>query len=309
MIICPECAGPIGGLYSLSCQSCGWASSVTFENIPVLLTRQDLNDSVMQSYQKNYESIAEEDLQRGIVDETFVRDLASNLTQHVGDVIGLDVCDVGVGKGYAAKSLLEKGARSVVAVDIAREYLVRLCGIPSLTPVIANAENLPFSDEFDVVVSSDVMEHVLNLGSFLFCVNRALRMGGRFVVRVPYRESLLPYSPHMGCPYSFVHLRTFNKQSLRDCLEQAGFRMNRTYYDAFIPGRPRDFWMRSPFRAGLYNFIHRQLKRRFGSDFNVTRISPKLAGVFMPPLTIIADVQKVKDLPGSVAHKMSAHSV
>jgi len=306
MIICPECASPIAGLHKLSCEGCGWTSSSTAENIPVLLTRQDRSSSVMQRYQENYDNIALEDLQQGIMDETFVRDLAINLSRRVGDVAGLDVCDVGAGKGYAVRSLVQKGAKTAVAVDIARDYLVRLSDVPSLTRVIANAENLPFAEEFDVLVSSDVMEHVLNLGSFLFCVNRALRHGGRFVVRVPYRENLLPYSPHMGCSYAFVHLRTFNRRSLRDCLEQAGFRVNHIYYDAFIPGRPRDFWMRSSRRMDVYNFIQRQLKLHFGPSFNVTLISPILAQVLMPPLTIIADVQKVKSLPKSMAQTLHA---
>lgn len=178
MIICPECSSSLANLEDLRCLSCDWRSFLT-ENIPSFIKSSDLADATLSSYIANYDLIAEEDLKRAIVDVSFVKNLARNLAEKAGNISDRIVCDIGSGKGYAARMLAARGAK-VTAVDISIPYLKTLLGEESIQPVLANAENLPFRDHFDLIVSTDVMEHVLNLGSFLFCVNRALKMGGVF---------------------------------------------------------------------------------------------------------------------------------
>ena len=112
---------------------------------------------------------------------------ADRLLEAVGDVRGLAVCDVGVGKGM----LLDRLLRGQPAFAHRRRSGAAL-PTPSRRArrrqlVLADAERLPFRAEFDVIVSSDVLEHVLNVGDFLVSVREALRPGGRFVVRVPHR--------------------------------------------------------------------------------------------------------------------------
>ena len=130
MIICPDCAATIATLGNSTCE-CGWSPSI-LDGIPVMLATADRVGALSIQYHENYDTIANDDIRGAVMDETFVRNLASNLLRHVGSVVNLDVCDIGVGKGYLAKSMSLK-ARSVVAVDIARAYLAPLRNAASFT--------------------------------------------------------------------------------------------------------------------------------------------------------------------------------
>jgi SAM-dependent methyltransferase len=307
LIICPDCSSELSGLFSRQCGYCGWASS-PLDGIPMFFPSSQASSPISQSYKANYDIIADEDLLDSIVDERFVENLAKNLVKRVGgNLSDLNICDIGSGKGFAARLLLAHGARSVVAVDIASSYLEALRGTEGLQPVLANAEALPFQNEFDVIISTDVMEHVLNVGSFLYCINRALKPGGRFILRVPYRENLLTYSPHFGCRYQFVHLRTFNRASLKDCLEQGGFRVNGTRLDGFFWGKPQPFWGSSLAANWKYYEKARTISKRWLGieESDVTLLNPRMLSVWMTPSMIVADAVKVKELPASLLKPFS----
>lgn len=297
MIICPECSAPLQGLNAACCSTCGFEVVVT-DGVSDFIAGLNKADEFSDSYVSNYEEIAEVDLDASVMDPVFVQALADNLIDRVGPIHGLNVCDVGSGKGYAAKGLLSAGAASVTTVDISRAYLRRLTGITGIRPVLANAEQLPFDNEFDVIVSTDVLEHVVNAASFMYCINRALKPDGRFFVRVPYRESLMQYTPHLGCPYAFVHLRTFDKSTLSDCLTNAGFKVMRLYFDGYFSGRPQHFW-RNRLTGRYYNHAIEFSKRRFGVSIHETQLPMSVARLLMEPTTVMAVAKKVTDLPQS----------
>ena len=96
---------------------------------------------------------------------------------------------------------------------------------------MANAELLPYAEAFDLVVASEILEHVLNAGDFLISLHRSLRTDARTLVRVPYKEDLRQYARQNGCEYPFVHLRTFTKGSLESMMGNAGFKPVRMYFD------------------------------------------------------------------------------
>ena len=101
-----------------------------------------------------------------------------------------------------------------MGVDLAWPYLRRVEGGDASVRVLrANAENLPFRDELDAIVASDVLEHVLNPADFLHSALEALRPGGRLLLKVPYRENISQYRRADGCPYPMVHLRTFDRSA------------------------------------------------------------------------------------------------
>lgn len=76
-------------------------------------------------------------------------------------------------------------------------------------------EDLPYRKElFDIVVCTDVLEHVLDLNACCAKLLAVLRPAGTLIIRVPYREDLRPYLAP-GYPYKYVHLRNFDEFSLR----------------------------------------------------------------------------------------------
>jgi SAM-dependent methyltransferase len=293
MLVCPACAAPLSA--ALKCNACGWQGQYR-DGLPVLLRETDLRDEVTRSYTENYDRIARDDLDAKVMDERYIENLATNFCEAIDLVPGAEVCDVGSGKGHLVRKLLARGAGEVTAVDISLPYLARMVGQPGVSPVLANAEALPFAAHFDVIVATDVLEHVLNVGSFLYSVNRALRSGGYLYVRVPYRENLLSYSPHFGCPYRFVHLRTYDRPLLRQALDEAGFAVKRLWHDGYMPGMGRPIWLRGRLRQRLYRWFEAHLYSDGRNPGDATLRPHKLRPIFLRPTVVVAAARKVKDL-------------
>src|ERR1019366_4750465 len=81
-------------------------------------------------------------------------------------------------------------------------------------------------------------------------------MGGKAVIKVPYRENLLQYAKQAGCKYDFVHLRTYNKQLLSDLLRNAGFSPEKFHFDGYQTFNIRPYLINSQF---LYKRFKRYL--------------------------------------------------
>ena len=291
MLICPDCAAPLVLPGAAACPSCG-RTAERIEGIPCFLSRRDRADTVIAEYLDNYDEIARDDLDSGFVDERYIDNQAKNIAAGAHLAAGEKICDIGAGKGYLLRALLDAGAAEITAVDISLPYLRRFASEPRILPIIANAENLPFVEEFDTIFCTDVMEHVLNLGSFLFSLNRALKLGGVAHVRVPYLENLLSYSPHLGCRYRFVHLRSFDRRLLRRTFEEGGLAAERVRLDGFSFGTPQPFWMRPSWPSRGYALLRRFALRHLEHEMDVTRWPPWFARMFMRPTTITVTARK-----------------
>lgn len=284
MLVCPDCLVPLPDLGVDCCGSCGWELRRR-DGVPDLLSSHDRRDPLFARYAANYDAIARGDLTASIQDPAYLETSTDDLVGAAGDVRGLSVCDVGVGQGRLVDRLLAAGARAVTAVDIAAPYLRQ--GLDHRIRLIqANAERLPFTEEFDVVVASAVLEHVLNAGDLLLSAHRALVPGGRLVVKVPYRESLVSYAHQAGCGYDFVHLRSFERATLRVSLEGAGFRVERLTFDGYIPERLRSSWTG---RARPQRVLRRIL-RRYPARADLLRMDDRLGRLLFVPneMTVVA---------------------
>lgn len=220
MIVCPDCRNP------LPC-SCGWEPINTN-----YLGKKDRTQADSTEYIETYNILAQRNMVVPVTSNSYVETLAINFLDQL-DITGKDYCDVGSGRGFAVKHALELGAKSVTAVDIAEVSLSRVAEEYKVRSFIANAERLPFEFEFDVISATDILEHVLNMGNFLCCANWALRDNGLFGVRVPFMENLILYSNYHGLPMHYTHLRTFDKKTLVDLIEQAGFKVEKVIYDGW----------------------------------------------------------------------------
>lgn len=291
-IACPAC-GAVAEL-SAGCAACGWRPVVD-DGVINLMTEADVASPVLASYFRNYDRIAEDDLNAPILNLTYVEHQSRNLARYAGNVVeGRTIMDLGCGRGFLTRMLHDGGAKTVVAIDISMAYLRRLADLPGVIPVLANAERLPFRDAFDLIVSTDVMEHVLNLGSFLVSVNQSLRPHGVAIIRVPYRESLIGYSKQAGCKYDFVHLRTFDRHTIKDTLRSAGFEIDRTWFDGFNLYSPRPASVSNLRRQTLYAAFQKWALRRVSDPAEVTSWPWPLAGLVMTPKEIIVRARKVR---------------
>jgi len=287
MVVCPDCLHAVPGLSITSCPACGW-ERLDRDGIPDFLSSSDRGAALFSRYTENYDRIADDDLKESIQPAAYLDVQAERLYSYVGDLQGRRVCEIGIGQGRLFEQMRRAGPARLTGVDISQAYLARFVALDGIDVLVANAENLPFHNEFDLIVSSDVLEHVLNVGDFLVSVRDALVDRGQFVVRVPYREDVTQYARRNDCPYEFVHLRNFARDNLRDLLERAGFSVKRIGCDGFNAGRARRYISRTLLGRGLFYLA---VVRPRGDD-GVARIDPRVGRLMMVPQEITAVAYK-----------------
>lgn len=101
------------------------------------------------------------------------------------DLRGRTLLDVGCGFGAFSGQAVARGAR-VTSLDIGLQLLGRTRQQCGSRPVNADACRLPFADaSFDVVISSECIEHTLDPAAALREISRVARPGGLIVVTTP----------------------------------------------------------------------------------------------------------------------------
>lgn len=197
--VCALCRGALEPSETeVACTECGAGFPIRAGVLHLLPTL----DSELERYVSNYEAIARADLEQPFEYDRETRHAA--LLDFIGDVRGKRVLDVGSSNGgYIA--LIDASHRT--ALDIAAPFLEAIPAATGVVRVCGDAENLPFRrGAFDVVIISDVLEHLLHPEKFVERLSEIATPETRVIVHVPWRENLAPYSES---EYEFTHLRSF----------------------------------------------------------------------------------------------------
>jgi SAM-dependent methyltransferase len=131
----------------------------------------------------------------------------------------LKVLEVGCGDGAMLRLLSQRGA-DAIGVDASSSGIEQChsMGLPAQC-LDVSTDGLPFADDsFDVVISLETLEHLMNPYYALQEVQRVLRPSGRFICSVP--------NPRTGHPFLYPGL--FDYPNFRRFLEQSGFLIERT---------------------------------------------------------------------------------
>jgi len=97
-------------------------------------------------------------------------------------------------------------------LDISEDYL-EVAKERGLNVIQGRLEKMPYdAAAFDLVVCTDVLEHVLDLNRVVRELLRVLKVGGVLIVRTPDSEDLTSYMTYET--YEFVHVRSFDEPSL-----------------------------------------------------------------------------------------------
>lgn len=288
MYLCPNCRTCFLK-HSSSCASCGWQAQ-EIEGIKVFLSQNDQQDVFFREYLDSYHELSVNDIEHGIVDGTYLSNQAEKmLSYYVGPAER--ILEVGVGQGFLLSRLHNKyPASSVTAVDISIPFLKHVQSIAQVECILANAENLPFEEEFDLLVASDILEHVINPIDFLLSANYALKSNGTMLLRVPFEDNMLQYSRLLGCQYKFAHLRNFSKRNLELILRQAGFRLEKIHYDGYYISSRRKLFYRRIFQR-LFESV---IRRLYPNEHNVSKIPNWLGFLLMRPLEIVVVAKKLE---------------
>ncbi|MCZ2807749.1 MAG: class I SAM-dependent methyltransferase [Candidatus Bathyarchaeota archaeon] len=117
----------------------------------------------------------------------------SNMVSSVGN--RLKILDVGCGDGVMSGPIVKMG-NYVTSVELPTiATLAQKCGVPSV--VAGDAEQLAFaSNSFDVVLASEVLEHLWKPQNFLDEAHRVLRSNGYLIIETPEGKESLNYDSH-----------------------------------------------------------------------------------------------------------------
>jgi len=129
---------------------------------------------------------------------------------------GHAILDVGVGLGRMLRNFPELRRHGM---DISRGYL-KASQAAGIDVCYSRIEDMPYkSGTFDVIVCTDVLEHVLDLHLCCERMLSVLKDTGVLIVRVPVYEDLSRYlDPEF--PYEYVHVRNFDASSIRLLFER-----------------------------------------------------------------------------------------
>lgn len=189
----------------------------------------------------------------------------------------LDVLDIGCGSGALATRIAKHGARvtavdlTQTAVDLTREN-ARTQQL-DVEVIRCDVEKLPIeSDKFDFVFSWGVLHHTETFENALKEVNRVLKPGGRSLIMVYYRNSIVYYlhglywlifKGYLFKGYTingvqdlytdgYFH-RYFSAKEMKGCIEAAGLRSTgfrvTQYEKKILPGIPHwlDTYLKNKF--------------------------------------------------------------
>jgi SAM-dependent methyltransferase len=100
---------------------------------------------------------------------------------------GVDLLDAGCGTGLFSAEAVRRGA-GVTSLDVGEQLLARVADKCDSRRVVGTVAALPFGDaSFDVVICTEVIEHVENAAEGIAELVRVARPGGRIVLTTPNR--------------------------------------------------------------------------------------------------------------------------
>ncbi len=139
------------------------------------------------------------------------------------------VLDIGCGSGDLSFDLAKK-AKKVVGIDLNQEHLKKAKEknkAENIDYILGDAVVYNFKDKFDIVVLSNVLEHIENRVVFL---KKIKPLADKFLIRVPIlnRDWISLYKKEMAVEYRLDkgHFIEYTLQGLQKELEMANYKID-----------------------------------------------------------------------------------
>lgn len=140
------------------------------------------------------------------------------------------ILDIGCSKGVLINLLKLHGYKNVYGIDISKKAVL-LCKKRGLKNIyLQGVENTKFpSNKFDIIICSDVLEHIKNQDKAIIEINRILKLGGKVICFVPAFNFL--WSSH---DIENMHYRRYSKNELYFLFKKNGYNILKISYWNFL---------------------------------------------------------------------------
>lgn len=136
------------------------------------------------------------------------------------------ILEVGCSAGPLMRRLHAAGYTNVTGIDLSEDAIRRCHSVGLANTEVMDATNPRYADQsFDLLIASDVLEHIADEATALRNWLRMLKPGGRLLVCVP--AFMFLWSDHDAVNH---HLRRYTRKKLRAALDRAGFVIQRAGY-------------------------------------------------------------------------------
>ncbi|MFP4370504.1 MAG: class I SAM-dependent methyltransferase [Candidatus Kapaibacterium sp.] len=234
-------------------------------SVPLLLPAEAISNELHSDYIEHYEIDARTsdyfaEHYCGATEYDFRR-LREYIISETGNIAGKLILDAGSGGAWVARELCPKGAE-VVSFDISPTNCVKALEhypYEDHYAVAGDALKPPFRESsFDIVISSEVIEHVVDPVLFSQSLFRLVKPGGILIITTPYREQIhWEVCIHCNKPTPRnAHLHSFDEDVLKSLIKEgapAGINIKIFGNKALVKLRTHPLTKRLPF--GLWKAI------------------------------------------------------
>ena len=142
---------------------------------------------------------------------------------------GMSILDVGCSGGLLIERLRSMGFSDVAGIDISQAAVTRARKRGLLDVKVMDASKLVFRKKFDIIIASDVLEHIKDDRKAISAWYRALKKGGTLILLVPAFMHL--WSTH---DVANLHYRRYTLTQLALITQKTGFRIIKSTYWNFL---------------------------------------------------------------------------
>jgi SAM-dependent methyltransferase len=227
-LICPDCGSYLKEEQGkIICVSCNRKYEIKNE-IPILFPSNIAENERKMNYHEHYKFDGEyynyfegRNCKATGHDERRLREyILSKIPKTAGTIL-----DVGSGGGWLAKALSKKNAE-LYSFDISSKNIIKameLYPFETHFGVVGDALNPPFKKEtFDCIISSEVIEHIVEPKMFIQRLLQLLKPNGTLIISTPFKEKI-QYSICTHCnqptPHN-AHLHSFDENKLKNMVDE-----------------------------------------------------------------------------------------